>query len=289
MAERIPRSTSYELAFKAFLSSTGAEATGLTIAITISAAGATSFTNPSGGATNATEIASGWYFVTLTTSDTGTLGRLAVRGTSATINDVGVLLTVVSATSGGATNLDAASSTLATPTNITAGTITTVTTLTNLPAIPNGWLTSAGIAANALDAVWSTAARLLTAGTNIVLAKGVGVTGFNDLAAADVRTAVGLASANLDTQIATLLPTASYTAPPTAAQNATQLLDQAAGVETGLTVRQQLRLAAAALFGKASGLATATVVMRDTNDTVNRITATVDVSGDRTAVTLNPS
>jgi hypothetical protein len=49
-------------------------------------------------------------------------------------------------------------------------------------------------------AVWATTTRLLTAGTNIVLAKGTGVTGFNDLDAAGVRTAVGLASANMDTQ-----------------------------------------------------------------------------------------
>lgn len=52
--------------------------------------------------------------------------------------------------------------------------------------------------------VWSVATRLLTAGTNIVLAKGVGVTGFNDLDAAGVRSAVGLAAANLDTQLSTI-------------------------------------------------------------------------------------
>lgn len=68
-------------------------------------------------------------------------------------------------------------------------------------SIASGALTSAKFAAGALDAVWSTATRLLTAGTNIVLAKGTGVTGFNDLDAAGVRSAVGLASANLDTQL----------------------------------------------------------------------------------------
>lgn len=51
-------------------------------------------------------------------------------------------------------------------------------------------------------AVWATTTRELTSGANIALAKGVGVTGFNDLDAAGVRGAVGLASANLDTQIA---------------------------------------------------------------------------------------
>ena len=147
-------------------------------------------------------------------------------------------------------------------------------------SIATGALTSAKFAANALDAVWSTATRLLTAGTNIVLAKGTGVTGFNDLDAAGVRAAVGLASANLDTQIGAL---------PTATENATELLDQAAGVETGLTVRQWLRLGAAVLFGKASGLATTTAVYRDFGDTKDRISATVDADGNRTAVTRDAS
>ena len=49
--------------------------------------------------------------------------------------------------------------------------------------------------------VWAVVTRVLTAGTNIVLAKGTGVTGFNDLDAAGVRGAVGLAAANLDTQL----------------------------------------------------------------------------------------
>ena len=70
--------------------------------------------------------------------------------------------------------------------------------------IADGALTAAKFAVGAFDAVWSVTARLLTAGTNIALAKGTGVTGFTDLSAADVRTAVGLASANLDTQIGTL-------------------------------------------------------------------------------------
>lgn len=53
-------------------------------------------------------------------------------------------------------------------------------------------------------AVWATTTRELTGGANIVLAKGTGVTGFNDLDAAGVRSAVGLATANLDTQLAAI-------------------------------------------------------------------------------------
>lgn len=96
------------------------------------------------------------------------------------------------------------------------------------------------------------------------------------IAAADVRSAVGLASANLDTQLDAL---------PTANENADALLDRSAGVETGLTPRQWFRLAASVLFGKASGLDTTTAVYRDFGDTKNRISATVDTSGNRTAVT----
>jgi len=121
--------------------------------------------------------------------------------------------------------------TLASTTNITAGTITTTTNLTNLPSIPSNWITAAGINAAALngkgdwnigktgysltqafptnfsalaitaggladitqaaaDKVWGTAARVLTAGTNIALAKGTGVTGFTDLSASQVENAV---------------------------------------------------------------------------------------------------
>jgi hypothetical protein len=53
---------------------------------------------------------------------------------------------------------------------------------------------------------------------------------------------------------------------PTAAQNATALLDTANGIETSLTPRQALRLMAAALAGKLAGAATATVTIRNVGD-----------------------
>lgn len=67
-----------------------------------------------------------------------------------------------------------------------------------LGAVAAGVIAAASFAANALDAVWSTATRLLTAGTNIVLAKGTGITGFNDLSAADVNAEVDTALADYD-------------------------------------------------------------------------------------------
>lgn len=53
--------------------------------------------------------------------------------------------------------------------------------------IADGAMTAAKFASGAFDAVWSVTTRILTAGTNIVLAKGTGVTGFNDLSAAQVN------------------------------------------------------------------------------------------------------
>ena len=72
---------------------------------------------------------------------------------------------------------------------------------------------------------------------------------------------------------------------PLASENATALLDVSAGVETGLTLRQWFRLSASVLFGKASGLAGTTAVYRDVGDSKDRITATVDANGNRSAVT----
>ena len=96
------------------------------------------------------------------------------------------------------------------------------------------------------------------------------------LDAAGTRAAIGLASANLDTQLAAL---------PTAAENATAVLDEI--IEAALSLRQAMRLVIAATGGKASGLDTTTAIYRDSADTKDRITATVDANGNRTAVTLD--
>jgi ActR/RegA family two-component response regulator len=63
----------------------------------------------------------------------------------------------------------------------------------HVTSLADSVISAAKFASNALDAVWSTTTRLLTAGTNIVLAKGTGVTGFNDLSAAAVNAEVDTA------------------------------------------------------------------------------------------------
>jgi hypothetical protein len=67
-----------------------------------------------------------------------------------------------------------------------------------------------------------------------------------------------------------------------AADAVDEILDEV--VEGTTTLRQALRLLLAALTGKSSGGGTATVVFRDIGDTKNRISATVDGDGNRTAV-----
>lgn len=118
--------------------------------------------------------------------------------------------------------------TVANTTNITAGTITTTTNLTNLPAITANWLTAAGIAAGALDgkgnwnigktgySISGTTTTLDALQTALDSAHGAGswatATGFSTLDAAGVRTAIGMASANLDTQLADLPTVAEFEA-----------------------------------------------------------------------------
>ena len=58
-------------------------------------------------------------------------------------------------------------------------------------------------------------------------------------------------------------------------------------LESGLTANQLMRIISSALAGKVSGAEGTTVVFRDVGDTTDRITATVDSSGNRTAITYD--
>ena len=61
-----------------------------------------------------------------------------------------------------------------------------------------------------------------------------------------------------------------------------QVLDQL--IESNYTLRESLRLQNAVLLGKISGGGTTTETFRDINDTKDRVTATVDSSGNRTSI-----
>lgn len=91
--ERIPQSIAKLVVFRAYLTGTRTPATGKTIAITISKNGA-AFGNIAAGATNATEISSGFYKFTLAAGDVDTQGPLAWRGAEGTIDEAGEVLEV---------------------------------------------------------------------------------------------------------------------------------------------------------------------------------------------------
>lgn len=59
-------------------------------------------------------------------------------------------------------------------------------------------------------------------------------------------------------------------------------------IETNYTAKQLFRLMSAVLMGKVSGASGNTITFRDVNDTVSRVVATTDSSGDRITVTLSP-
>jgi hypothetical protein len=120
MPERIPQSATLRVPLYAVLASDHVSAgTGLTLAITISKNGG-AFSNPSAGATNAVAIASGWYYVDLSATDTGTLGPLIVLGSAGTADPVTIAYNVVDAANGGLSNLDVTVSSRATAASISA-------------------------------------------------------------------------------------------------------------------------------------------------------------------------
>jgi hypothetical protein len=151
------------------------------------------------------------------------------------------------------------------------------------------------ISAAAVTSIWDKATSALTAVGSIgkLLVDNVNATISSRASQSSLDTVAGY----VDTEVAAIktktdnLPAAPAAVGdiPTAAQNAAGLLDLAAGVETNRTVRQALRLMLASAVGKLSGAATSTVTIRDTNDSVNRVVATVDADGNRSSVTLDAS
>lgn len=212
--------------------------TGLTIAntdIRLSKNGANIAAKNSGGGTH-DEL--GYYTITLDATDTNTVGRLQLMvqptGALPVYHEYWVLEEAVydalfaasapgyvanapvNVAQFGGSNLTAASGIPEVKVASLAANAITAT------AIATGAITNAKFAAGAIDAaaiaadaigaselaadaateigtaVWATATRVLTAGTNIALAKGTGVTGFNDLSAAAVNAEVDTALADYD-------------------------------------------------------------------------------------------
>lgn len=90
----------------------------------------------------------------------------------------------------------------------------------------------------------------------------------------------GAWSQNMDASVSSRVAQASYAAPST-------LMTEPDTVETGWTLQQAIRIILSSAAAKLSGAGTGTEVFRNVTDTKNRITATVDTSGNRTAITYD--
>jgi hypothetical protein len=167
------------------------------------------------------------------------------------------------------------------------------------------------------SSIWSTGTRRLSDGTNIVLAKGTGITGLNDLDASGIRAALGLTTANIDTQLASAiadstgvttllsrlsalragyLDNLSAGAVATAASigalnnlSATQVRDiviedQGSGVTLGCAISVVLAYAGGDLTTSGSSS-----TYKDPSGGENRITGTVSSPGNRAASVSCPS
>lgn len=122
--------------------------------------------------------------------------------------------------------------------------------------------------------------------------------GADELDATAIRAAIGLASANLDTQLSTIDTVVDTILADTGTDGvalssatlqsiATTLLDLSSSIESSVTLRGAVRLILAASAGKLSGATTTTVTIRNVGDSKDRITATVDADGNRSAVTTD--
>lgn len=130
----------------------------------------------------------------------------------------------------------------------------------------------------------ATATELNTLGRNLLIvvktdvyaeATEFQVVAFNPNAAAN------MGMTYLDATVTSRLADADY-------EDLTTMLDASDTIETGVTLRGALRLVLAALAGKISGGGTTTITVRNAvADSKARITATIDSSGNRTAVTTD--
>lgn len=144
-------------------------------------------------------------------------------------------------------------------------------------------------AATVADAVWDEArAGHVTAGTY-----GEGVASVQGDVSGDVVGSVGsVAVGGIDASSfaagaidAAAIAADAIGASELAASAVDEILDDTIGDST-VTVRQALKLLVATLGGKLAGAGTTTITIRNVADTADVVAATVDASGNRTAVTL---
>lgn len=110
------------------------------------------------------------------------------------------------------------------------------------------------------------------------------ITALNDLSAAEVNAEVDTALSDYDA------PTKAEMDTALTALNDISVADIIAGIADGTyDLQEMIRIIFAFAAGKADGGGSSTIHFRDSADSKNRITATVDANGNRTAVSLDAS
>lgn len=150
--------------------------------------------------------------------------------------------------------------------------------------IDNAWSTTRGLAGTALPNAAADAAGGLPISDAGGLDLDAKVGALTYGTANRVNAQVYGMEANVVTAAA--VATGAVDADALAADAVDKILDETIGDST-ITMRQALRVTIAALAGKLSGAATTTIVVRNIADDTDRITATVDANGNRTAITLS--
>ena len=164
------------------------------------------------GSLTATAVGNIWNTLTSGLTTVGSIGKLLVDNVNATISS--------RATDAGVWAVG--TRTLTAGTNIVLAKGTGITGFNDISATD----------------VWAAGTRTLSSGANIVLAKGTGITGFNDITAQsvwDVQTSAITAvnsigvqlKTNIDVATSTRMATFTYTTPPTVAQIADGVWDEA--------------------------------------------------------------
>jgi len=165
------------------------------------------------------------------------------------------------------------------PTSIVSGCIVAAVTIASTAVLGPYSLVAFDPSTNALGSVSGRIVTTLSSG----------------LTQADVRTAIGLAAADLDAQIAAVVAAIATRSAPGAAMTLTSgerdavgnaLLDMASGIETGCTPRQALRLLGAALGGVVTETAPGVWQFKGAGVATARITSSIPGDGSRPSMIL---
>lgn len=172
-----------------------------------------------GSGTLAYTANSGWWYAPTQAETNGNALMFFLTATNAVPRSVGVLTSV------GKVDVDVSSrqptiwSSPSATVNLSGTTVKTLSDAVTLPAIPNNWITAAGIqtaafegakfSAGAIVAIQSGLSTLTQSGVRAAVGLASAnldsqIAGLSTLTAAGVRTAIGMGSANLDSQLSSL-------------------------------------------------------------------------------------